>query len=205
MDCGVTQTGNVYITDIPKLKAFLSINKFADLSVLQSGKTATLFVRCGTSSLQLPTSSYIQSQERVGLLEKMITDSKANMWQTWSRLNLNYHAKVSAESLRPAIGFKKVLGDKYACKTEFDTEGKELVIRGGSSSTGKMFVRAPLTDIASPEISARSAFDRWLPELLSNLPSGELNLYTGDETVMVLEQPSTKFLMIVIDQEYEED
>ena len=68
-----------------------------------------------------------------------------------------------------------------------------------------MFIRATLVGIDSPEISARSAFDRWLPELLSNLPNGELNLYTGDETVMVFEQPATNFLMIVIDQEYEED
>ena len=68
-----------------------------------------------------------------------------------------------------------------------------------------MFVRAPLSDIASPEIPARSAFDKWLPELLSNLPNGELNLYTGDETVLVLEQPSTNFLMVIMDQEYEED
>jgi hypothetical protein len=30
-------------------------------------------------------------------------------------------------------------------------------------------------------------------------------MHTGDETVLILEQPSTGFLMIVIDQEYEED
>ena len=205
VDCGTGQTGNVYITDIPKVKAFLSNVKDSNLSINQSGKTATLHLRCGASSLQLPTSSYIQSQEKVGLIEKIIKDSKANMWQTWSRLKLNYHANVTAESLRPATGFKKVLGDKYSCKTEFDVQGKELVIRGGKSSTGKMFIRAPLSSIDAPEISARSAFARWLPELLSNLPNGELNLYTGDETVMVFEQPATNFLMIVIDQEYEED
>ena len=72
MDCGTSQTGNVYITDIPKLKAFLANTKTSDLSVNQSGKTATLHVRCGTSSLQLPTSSYIQSQEKVGLIGALI-------------------------------------------------------------------------------------------------------------------------------------
>jgi hypothetical protein len=68
-----------------------------------------------------------------------------------------------------------------------------------------MFVRAPLIDIESPDISARSAFDYWLPELLENLPSGELDIHTSDECVIVLKQVSTDFLMVVIDQEYEED
>ena len=205
MDCGVGQTGKVFITDIPKLKSFLSTVKNPEIIINQGDKTGTLHVRCGSSSLQLPTSSYVQSQEKVSLIEKMISQSEANMWRTWANLDLNYHASVSAESLRPATGFKKVLGDKYSCKTEFDTQGNEFVIRGGSSATGKMFVRAPLMQVDAPDKSARSSFDKWLPELLSNLPNGELNLYTGDETVLVLIQADTHFLMVVVDQQYEED
>ena len=205
MDCGVGQTGKVYITDIPKLKSFLSTVKASEIAINQGDKTGTLHVRCGSASLQLPTSSYIQSQEKVGLIQKMIKESEMIMWKTWARFDLDYHATVSAESLRPATGFKKVLGDKYSCKTEFDTQGSELVIRGGSSSTGKMFVRAPLAQIDAPTRPARSAFDKWLPELLNNVPNGELNLYTGDETVLILVQADTNFLMVIIDQQYEED
>jgi len=62
-----------------------------------------------------------------------------------------------------------------------------------------------LSNVDAPSSLARSAFDDWLPELLFNLPVGELDLHTGDETVLILEQVSTNFLMIVIDQEYEED
>jgi len=206
VECGTTDTGNVYITDIPKLKSFISTVKSQNLTLTQSSKTGTLHVQCDKSSLQLPTSSYIKSQELVGLIEKIIKQSEEGMWQRWTHLDLTYHAKVTAESLRPATGFKKVLGDKYSCKTEFDPQGEEFVIRGGKSATGKMFIRASLTNIAAPESHpARSAFDKWLPELLSNLPNGELNLYTGDETVLVLEQPFTNFLMVIMDQEYEED
>jgi hypothetical protein len=206
MDCGVGQTGNLFITEIPKLKSFLSTTKPAEITINQSDKTGTLHIRCGKSSLQLPTSSYIQSQEKVGLIQKMIKQSESNMWQTWANgKSINYHAVVSAEHLKPATGFKKVLGDKFSCKTEFDPQGNELVIRGGASATGKMFIRAPLTQVASPDKPARSAYDKWLPELLNNLPNGDLNIYTGDETVLVIEQKDTNFLMVIVDQQYEED
>ena len=78
-------------------------------------------------------------------------------------------------------------------------------MRGGKQSTGKMFVRAPLTQVEAPGSNARSAFDKWLPELLNNLPSGDVDIHTGDETVLIIEQATTQFLMVVIDQQYEED
>lgn len=205
VECDINQSGRVYISDLTKFKAYLGTMKGGDLTVTQSGKAATLHVYGGTSSLQLPTSSYIQSQDKVKLIGRLIKQSQENMWQTWANNPLDYHARVSADLLKPAAKFNKVIGDKFSCKTEFDPQGQEFVIRGGNSNKGKMFVRAALSDIDSPEISARSAFDYWLPDLLNNVPSGELNLYTGDDTVLVLEQESSNFLMVVIDQEYEED
>ena len=205
VECDVNQTGKVNISDLAKVKAFMGTMKSGDLKITQTGKAGTLHIIAPASSLQLPTSSYIQSQDKVGLFKRLITKSEENMWRTWSEYPLEYHAKVTADSLKPASKFSKVLGDKFACKTEFDAQGQELVIRGGSSNRGKMFVRAPLIDIESPDISARSAFDYWLPELLNNLPSGELDIHTGDESVIVLKQADTDFLMVVIDQEYEED
>ena len=205
MDCGTSQSGKVYVTDLPKLKAFVTASKGSEVVINQSAKTGTLHASCGRSSLQLPTSSYIQSQDKVKLIETLIEQSRKNMWQTWSNCSLNYHATVSGEALKPASSFSKVLGSKYACKTEFDPSSSEFVIRGGNSQKGKMFVKASLVDVDAPQISARSAFDNWLPELLVNLPNGDFKMYTGDETVIVLEQVETNFLMVIIDQEYEED
>ena len=193
------------MTDLPKLKAFITAAKGSEVVINQSIKTGTLYASCGTSSLQLPTSSYIQSQDKVGLIETLIDQSRQNMWQTWATYPLNYHAAIAGDALRPASSFSKVLGSKYACKTEFDPLGSELIIRGGNSQKGKMFVRAPLTNVDAPDISARSAFDNWLPEILTSLPNGDFSIYTGDDTVLVLEQTETNFLIIVFDQEYEED
>ena len=205
VECTDGTPGNLYISDIPKMKAFLGTSKVPELQFSQQGKIGTLHIRCGNTSLQIPTTSYIESQKKVGLMAKTIDNARDSMWRTWFNIPLTHHAKVSADSLKPATGFKKVLGDKFACKTEFDPEGDELVIRGGKTATGKMFVRAPLADVESNGMPVRSAFDKWLPELLSNLPSGEFELHTGDETVLILEQTATDFLMVVIDQVYEED
>jgi len=204
-DCDIITPGNLYISDIPKVKSFLSTNKIPELSFSQEGKTGTLYIRCGNTSLQLPTTSHIESQTKVGLMAKTVAESKESMWRTWFNKPLTHHAQVSAESLKPATGFKKVLGDKFACKTEFDVDGEQFIIRGGKSETGKMFVKAPLTHVEATGIPVRSAFDKWLPELINNLPVGDFELHTGDETVLILEQPETDFLMVVIDQVYEED
>jgi len=205
VECSDTTPGNLYISDIPKVKAYLSTSKIPDLSFTQSGKTGTLHIRCGNTSLQIPTTSYIESQKKVGLMSKTIDNARDSMWRTWFNLPLTHHARVSADSLKPATGFKKVLGDKFACKTEFDIDDESLIIRGGSTNTGKMFVKADLSHVESSGVSVRSAFDKWLPELLTNLPAGEFELHTGDETVLILEQATSNFLMVVIDQEYEED
>lgn len=205
VECSEATPGNLYISDVPKVKAYLGTSKIPELSFTQEGKTGTLHIRCGSTSLQIPTTSYIESQQKVGLMSKTIDSARESMWRTWFNIPLTHHARVSADSLKPATGFKKVLGDKFACKTEFDVDGGQFVLRGGSTTTGKMFVKAPLSHVESNDMPVRSAFDKWLPELLTNLPTGEFELHTGDETVLILEQATSNFLMVVIDQEYEED
>lgn len=205
IDCDVAKVGNIYISDLPKIKSYLSTIKSSEIEISQLEKGGTLHIKCDSSSLQVPSTTHIESYKQASLVQKAVHTSKLNMWQTWFDTPLTHHAKISGESLAPATGFAKVLGDKYSCKTEFDTDSAEFIIRGGNSTTGKMFVRAELTEIDAPSTAVRSAFDKWLPELLNNLPTGNFNLHTGDETILVLEQPETDFLMLVVDQEYEED
>jgi len=204
MDCTSTQCGKVFISDLPKVKAYLNTVKQGVVSVTQSGNTETLHLVTDSSSLQIPTSSYIQSQDKVPLLKKLVDSARDSMWSQWSYAKLDYHATVSADSLKAAVSFNKILGSSYVCKTEFDPAGEELVVRGGSKTQGRMYVRASLSDVKSPAASAHSAFDKWLPDLLNNLPSGRLNLYTGDDTVMIFHKANDKFVMVVLDQEAEE-
>ena len=81
VECSDAVPGNLYISDIPKVKAFLATSKIPDLSFTQEGKTGTLHIRCGNTSLQIPTTSYIESQKKVGLMSKTISDAQDSMWR----------------------------------------------------------------------------------------------------------------------------
>ena len=82
-NCDTTSTGSLYISDIPKVRSFLSTDKTPELNFTQEGKTGTLHIRSGNSSLQLPTTAHIESQTKVGLMAKTIEQSRESMWRTW--------------------------------------------------------------------------------------------------------------------------
>ena len=198
------EVGNIAVSDVSKLLAFLKATKGGEVIINQMGKVSTLHVACGKSTLQIPSSSYLITQSQLPLIERLVGEGETNMWQKWADFDLKYHGIVNGEDFAPAAQFDKVIGGKFSCKTDFDPSG-EFVIRAGSKAKGKMFVRIPVTNCESPNTTVNSAFAYWLPSLLSNLPPGPLNLHTGDETVLVIEQGDTGFLLVVMDQEYEED
>ena len=79
VECTDGTPGNLYISDIPKMKAFLGTSKIPELQFSQQGKTGTLHIRCGNTSLQIPTTSYIESQKKVGLMTKTIDNARDSM------------------------------------------------------------------------------------------------------------------------------
>ena len=46
MNCSVTQTGRICISDLAKFKSFLTATKSGDITITQSGRTGTLHVAC---------------------------------------------------------------------------------------------------------------------------------------------------------------
>tara|TARA_R110000744_G_scaffold160155_3_gene276452 strand:- start:406 stop:1164 length:759 start_codon:yes stop_codon:yes gene_type:complete len=198
------EVGQIAVSDVSKLLAFLKATKSGEVTINQFGKTSTLHVGCGKSTLQIPTSSYLTTQKQLPLIERLVGEGETNMWQKWANFDLDCHGMVDGEDFAPAAQFDKVIGGKFSCKTSFDPSG-EFVIKAGSKVKGQMFVRVPMVNCESNNNTVNSAFAYWLPSLLSNLPPGPLHLHTGDETVLVIEQGETGFLLVVMDQEYEED
>ena len=204
MNVREVEVGDIAVSDVSRLLAFLKATKTGEVSINQMGKTSVLHVACGKSTLQIPTSSYLTTQKQLPLIERLVAEGETNMWQKWANFNLVCHGIVNGEDFAPAAQFDKVIGGKFSCKTNFDPSG-EFVVSAGSKAKGKMFVRVPVTNCESNNSAVNSAFAYWLPSLLANLPPGPLNLHTGDETVLVIEQGDTGFLLVVMDQEYEED
>tara|TARA_R100000734_G_C3313650_1_gene105012 strand:- start:955 stop:1713 length:759 start_codon:yes stop_codon:yes gene_type:complete len=199
-----SEKGEIAVSDVPRLLSFLKATKGGDVTINQTTRGSTLHISCGKSTLQLPTSSYLVTQQQLPLIERLVEEGEKNMWQKWASFSLDCHGIVNGEDFEPASKFDKIIGGKFSCKTNFDPSG-EFVISAGAKVKGKMFVNIPVTNCQSSNTSVKSAFAYWLPSLLSNLPPGPLNLHTGDETVLVIEQGDTGFLLVVMDQEYEED
>jgi hypothetical protein len=197
--------GGVTISDLKRLVTFLKACSSEYATIAQAAGGKTLHVTCGNSKLQLPSSTYVRSQREVGLIERLVQKAQDGMWTKWVNFPLNYSALVATAHFAPVTQMVKVIGDKLSCRTEFSADDGELAIRAGKGTQGKMFVRIPLTDATGPNNSANSTFGYWLPSLLTCLPEGDITIHTGEDTVMVFQQESSGFLLIVMDQDYEED
>ena len=67
-----SDAGKIFITDLTRLMTYLGTASASDVSVSQSGRGRALQVRAGKSSFELPTSSFVASEEQVPLIEKVI-------------------------------------------------------------------------------------------------------------------------------------
>tara|TARA_R110002020_G_scaffold9276_10_gene36664 strand:+ start:834 stop:1589 length:756 start_codon:yes stop_codon:yes gene_type:complete len=198
-----TDKGEIPVSNLTKLLAFLKACKTGDVTLTFRGGAGSIHVACNNSTLQLPTSTYLQSQQQLPLIERMVNLSEESMWQKWADFPLDCHGTVIGDDLQPATQFDKVIGGKFSCRVEFDAN--EIVIRAGSKVKGKMFVRAAVVDGKIKGEATQSSYAYWLPALLSTTPSGSLSIHTGDETVLVIEQPETGYLLVIMDQDFEED
>jgi hypothetical protein len=198
------EEGTISISDLPKVISFLKATKVGDVIIQQMERASSLHLSCGNSKLQVPTSTYLHSQSELPLIEKLIKKSEANMWQSWDKFPMNYHGHVNGIDFDTASKFSKVITGKFTCKTEFDTSGT-FIIRAGNKVKGKMFVKLPMTNVEGGGNSATSTFAHWLPTLLESVPEGTLLLHTGDNTILVIEQPETGYLLVIMDQDCDEE
>ena len=198
------EAGDITINDLPKVLKFIGGNKSDDVIFLQESVGKTLYVTCGNSKMHLPSSSYVRSQKDVSLLEKMVKKSEDNMWTSWISFPLNYSGTINSGEMKEVMQMSKVLGEKTTCKMDFYTEESELLFRAGKKVKGQMFVKVPVKNVSGPPTYCTSTFGYWLPKLLQSLPTGEVDLHTGADTVMTLRQDDS-YLLVVMDQDYEED
>ncbi len=198
-----SESGDIVINDLPKVLTFLQGGKHDDVSILQESVGQTLYVTCGNSKVHLPSSSYVRSQKDVSLMERMVKQAEDNMWASWISFPLSHTGTVNSASLKEIAQMSKVVGDKMSCKMDFYVEESEILFRGGKSVNGQMFVKIPVQNSSGPPNYCTSTFGYWLPKLMDSLPSGEVDLFTGPDTVLVVKQDDD-YLLIALDQDYEE-
>ena len=201
----VVEEGTMHIGNLDKVRTFMKSSGGDDITLDQQSTSGMLNGICANSKLQLPGTNYIKSQREVHLIEKLISESEAADWKHWVGDKLTCHATISSVHLRPVANMAKVVGDKLTCKARFDAMDMEMVFHAGKATSGKMFVRVPIHDSWGPDMGVESTFAHWLPELMGTVPNGDVKVHTGESTVLVITQEDTGYLLVVMDQQFEED
>tara|TARA_R110000824_G_scaffold9694_5_gene43013 strand:+ start:199 stop:960 length:762 start_codon:yes stop_codon:yes gene_type:complete len=199
------ERGDLHISDLQKLRTFLKTNRDEALTLEQSTTTGMLTVTSGNARLLIQGTAYIKSQKETILIESLIVKSEQSGWTKWVDEKLSCSATVSTKELEPVTNMAKVVGDKMTCKMRFDAQDGEVVFNAGKAASGTMFVRVALVDAQGPNGGVESTFAHWLPDLLDSVPNGHCLMHTGPDTILVVRQEETGYLLLVMDQQFEED
>ena len=124
------EAGDIAVSDVSRLLAFLKATKTGEVSINQMGKTSVLHVACGKSTLQLPTSSYLTTQKQLPLIERLVNEGEKNMWQKWASFSLDCHGIVNGEDFAPAAQFDKVIGGNSLVRQHSILRGNSLSVQG---------------------------------------------------------------------------
>ena len=110
--------------------------------------------------------------------------------------------------LAPVSALGKVVGADKPYHLSFIASNNEAVIHTGSSVSGQMFHKVSIKDADGPngeEDVVKTSFGPWFPDVLSCLPAGKTEVYTGDSTVLVFNHQDKHCLLVVIDQDLAEE
>jgi len=193
----------MYITDLPRFMTYIKTASAAEVTVSQSGRGRPLQVRAGKSSLELPTSSFVASDEQVPLIEKVIQASEESMWVSFGPASLEASGNISGVNLYGLTKADKIVGSGLTCRVVYRPRDNELALMAHQANKGKMFASAEVEAVSGSKESYESHFAHWLPELLSTVPDTTVQFHMGESAPLVIRDQDGSYLLLVFDQEVE--
>jgi len=198
-----SDAGKIFITDLTRLMTYLGTASASDVTVSQSGRGRALQVRAGKSSLELPTSSFVASEEQVPLIEKVIAKSESSMWTSFGPASLEASGNISGVDLYGLSKADKIVGSGLSCKVVYRPRDNELALMAKNTNKGKMFATAEVEAVSGVKESYESNFAHWLPELLTTVPDTVVQFHMGESAPLVIRDQDGSYLLLVFDQEVE--
>lgn len=196
----VVTPGTLTISDSTKLLTFVKgLPKDAQVEFFQP-TNSPLRVVCGKTDLQLPFSKVIRSSMKNGQALALKEDSERDNWKHWGGIPLTCYGKLKVSDLTQIQSMVKVVGKNQPITTTFSTEDKVWTVRASSVGGTNMSVGIDLEDCDGPDGLCNSHFGGWLPELLTSVPHGVVELYTADKFVAILRHMEKEHLLVILDQ-----
>ena len=206
--------GGFVIADLSKVSAFLRACSGETVELHQQerdGSAQSLRISCGQSVVNLPPTKDVKSSKSLPTAKKLVDDAVATNWEKWVDKDLCCNAIVKVDDIFAVSSLGKVVGADKPYHLSFVADKKEMIIHTGSGVTGQMFHTVTIDPVLKPigselEINSKdkvykTSFGPWFPDVVSCLPSGKAQVYTGDGTVLIFNHQEKHCLLVVIDQD----
>ena len=173
------------IFDLKKVVSFCKKIKSEELIVRQSGSGKTLYLRIEKTKLQLPTTDIITSHSRTPMINKLLDETIASMWNTWTRKKtpLEVHGDITVKDIKNASKMNDITG-KHGAKVTVNAEEKEFSIHLGKKHTPRLFIE--------------SHFGHWFGDCINFLDNEAATFHMGEQLPLFIEQSNT--LLVIINQ-----
>lgn len=199
--------GIIDITALHQTIQFMKKAKGDTVTIEQSGKGKTLYIKSGKTKLQYPTYETVVSHSKTRLFGQIVKDAVKNMWSVWSKqqLPIELHGTVDISELKTVASMKGIIG-LTSIKVKGNAEEKEFNIQAGKAHSGKLQITVDLIDPDGPRTNIESFFGPWFMECIGLLDDAPASVHFGEGTIIAFEQHNTSqnplmnTLLIIIDQ-----
>tara|TARA_R110002020_G_scaffold14091_4_gene50156 strand:- start:17418 stop:18185 length:768 start_codon:yes stop_codon:yes gene_type:complete len=201
------EAGGIVIADLTKVSAFLRACTDEKVEIHQQdrdGSLGNLKLSCGKSVVTLPPTKDVKSSKSLATAMKLVDDATEQEWKVWVDKPLNCYGVIDTNETNAISSLGKVVGADKPYHLSFVADKKEMVIHTGSGVTGQMFHTINLKDASAPREYIKTSFGPWFPDVVSCLPSGNAEIYTGEKNVLVFNHQEKHCLLVVIDQDLSE-
>ena len=194
----VDEPGQFIISDIGKVAAFLRACDGNSITMWQKSKRP-LHLSNGGTEVTLPTVDSVRSALALPTVTKLVSESTDADWKSWAGEALNCYGLLDkTSSLVPVSQMQRVVGKDKVYVAQFHEE--QLTITGGDKTDAQMSVVLDLHNADGPAVEVSNTFGPWLPQLLSALPAGACEIYTGDGSILAFNHTERECLLVVIPQ-----
>lgn len=202
------EAGDFIISDIAKVLQFLKATSGTEITLSQNldGRNTELLIKSGQSTMTFPTNSEVSSQSSLDAAEDLVNKAIKSNWEEFAGNDLDVYGVVNISDVVGVVPLGKVAGEGTSFSVSILGQQNKMVIQTGKNHTGTIYHAVDVADckIENDENKSSTQFGPWFTDVLSTLPSGTAEIYSGLNAPLIFNHNEKNCLLIVIDQRPDE-
>jgi len=205
MDVVSFENGDIVIADLAKVLAFLRACSDETVhlrQVVSDNDVGNLSIICGKSTISLPGTQTVRSRESYDVALRLVESCQESDYKEFGDAPLTCYGVIDISELSPISALGKVVGNDKPYHFSFVADNREGVIHTGTSTTGQMFHKFEIYNAVdeSDEKVSKTKFGPWFSDVISCIPHGKSEVWTGADNVLIFDHSDEDFILVVIDQ-----